>query len=349
MTYAHVERHDEAVAALGKCLELSDPTDSHVRKAYSLLAGALVKLGRHEEAWRVCAQGLGLYPRDSELLFRSGTLAQHFGWLVEAERIYLAVLAKDEPRHFASIDCGILGFKSHHNLALVYAETGALDKSEEQWRLATRDAPRYGDGWRGLLELLSRRGKHQEIAAVAEQLTGDPQLRPLGLAWRAHLPRVEGRGVEACQGLRSALAEYPEDLDLLHAWCHTLFAGGVWAECEAALLRLVQLSPANPAAHFNLGTLYLRSGRAVQAVEAFRESIRLRLTTAASHLHLGQALAALGRSDEAAESLREALRLDPNNRTAQEALGRLRKSAARQPVGAAMSGDPNCREYAPVA
>jgi hypothetical protein len=83
---------DAAIDYLRRCLAASQPDESHLRKAYALLASSLSQAERHDEAWQSCQQGLALYPDDKELLFRSAMLHHHFGRLNEAEQMYLRVL-----------------------------------------------------------------------------------------------------------------------------------------------------------------------------------------------------------------------------------------------------------------
>ena len=136
MTYEVAGRYDEAIAALNAQPEAGRPGESQASQGL-FAARRLPGQGRPVPGSLAEAPSARLLSRDVELLFRHGQLCHHFGRLVEAEQAYHAVLANDEPRHFISIDSGIRGFKTHHNLALVYAEMRDLARSEEQWRQAT--------------------------------------------------------------------------------------------------------------------------------------------------------------------------------------------------------------------
>lgn len=248
----------------------------------------------------------------------------HFGQLDEAERAYRAVLAGGEARHFTSIDSGILGFKTHHNLALVYLDMRDLAKSDAEWRKVTEAAPDHRDGWRGLGECLSRQGKFEELGRLAPQLLSRPALRGLGLAWQAQPFRARRQFTEAGKMLQQAFEELPDDVDVIQAGCQLLFEAGDLAQCETAITHLLRLAPDNPGAHHNLGTLYLRMGRSAEAVEPLRKSIALAPNDAMAHLHLGHALAGANERDAAAGEFSEVLRLEPANRYARDALARTR-------------------------
>ncbi|HVX12035.1 MAG TPA: glycosyltransferase [Pirellulales bacterium] len=323
MTYGEAERWEEAILALKRSLTLSDPGESQVRKTYALLAANLMKLGRHSDALETCAEGLRLFPREAELLFRQGMLHHEAGLLAKAERSYLAVLAGGGPRQFTSVDTGILGFKTHHNLAIVYADMGALEKAETEWRRSVADTPEYRDGWRGLGETLMRLGKFDELRCLADDLIAQPGLRGLGLAWQAQPPRLARDYAEAGRLLQAAVDELPDDTDVVQACCQLLFEAGDLAECERATTHLLRLTPDNPGAQHNLGTLYLRLGRFADASESLRKSIELAPKNAAVHVHLGHALANLGQCSEATCAFAEALELEPGNRQALEGLERL--------------------------
>ena len=58
-------------------------------------------------------------------------------------------------------------------------------------------------------------------------------------------------------------------------------------------------TPENAAGYHNLGANYARMGRPGEAVDAYRESLRLRPNYPPTLLLLGHALEACGRSDEA--------------------------------------------------
>jgi GT2 family glycosyltransferase len=162
MTCADVGRFTEAEDFLRRSLKASAGGETHLRKVYSLLVYSLDRLGRAEEAWRACEDGLRQFPKDAELLFRRAALLHEAGRLQEAERAYQAVLATEEEAHFRSMVRGIKGFLARQNLADVYARLGDLPRAEEQWRRVVAEVPRYQAGWNGLNEVLRRQGKLAE-------------------------------------------------------------------------------------------------------------------------------------------------------------------------------------------
>jgi Flp pilus assembly protein TadD len=82
-------------------------------------------------------------------------------------------------------------------------------------------------------------------------------------------------------------------------------------------------------AHDGLARALVSQGRPAEALEEFRETVRIRPADAVARYNLGNILAGLGRLDEAAVQFREALRLNPGLREAQARLERLAGERAR--------------------
>jgi hypothetical protein len=92
MTHADCKQHVEAVGWLNRCLEVSTPQESHVRKAYALLVSSLMRLRELDLASSACQRGRELFPHDKELLFRQAMLAHEQGMLHEAVSLYPSVI-----------------------------------------------------------------------------------------------------------------------------------------------------------------------------------------------------------------------------------------------------------------
>lgn len=172
MTAFHMEDYEKAVPALERCLELAKPRESIVRKVYAMLAGC--GMGRRDLAaardWM--EKGLALFPRDPELLFRAGILYRDLGDLAAAERAYVTLLTEREVGHLDSLDVTMVGFKAHHNLALIYRDRGRLAEAEQAWRAALAHQPDFVPSWLGLGELYLAQGRAVDADTVAGHLEG---------------------------------------------------------------------------------------------------------------------------------------------------------------------------------
>jgi tetratricopeptide (TPR) repeat protein len=296
MTYADIGDHASAIHHLHRCLKASEPQESHVRKAYALLVGSFSEAGEHEAALRACGEGLALFPRDKELLFRKGLTAHKLGRLDDAVEAYASVLASDEPQHFSSMDKGIASFKTRFNLAAVLAEKGELAAAEGHLRTVVQEVPHFRSAWRSLLDVVLKQDRIDEAALMAERLLDTPSVRIEGLISRAEIARARNRIADAADHFRSALAEYPNDETALRAWCFFAFHHGSPHDAEQSHRRLLEIKPLDAAAHHNLGTIYLRNNEFDKAVGAFRESLRLRPSSRATTEQLKYALERLNRS-----------------------------------------------------
>jgi FkbM family methyltransferase len=321
MTYADTGGHAEAVGYLRRSIAQSGPDESHLRKAYALLAHSLQQLGRHEEAWQACQEGLDRFPQDIELLFRQAGLLHEGGQLAEAVRAYEAILGAQEERHFSSVVRGLEGYLARHNLAVAFTQMGQPWQAEEQWRRVTQEMPRYRPGWRGLGESLLAQGELDRVSALTQQLLADPHLHAEGKLLEGQLAAARGDIAAARRCLEEAAQERPSDPEPLQVLCRLLFERVSPAEAEGPLRRLLALCPADGAAHHNLGTSCLQQGRFTVAADAYRASLRHRPGSAATYVCLGHALRGAGQHGDAAHAWEEALRLDPDNQEAREALG----------------------------
>jgi tetratricopeptide (TPR) repeat protein len=282
---------DLAIAFLERCLAVSTPDESHLRKAFSLLVSSLCHAELHDEAWLRCQRGLGLFPTDKELLFRCAMLHHHFGRLAEAEQTYLRVLNDREERHFTSIDLGLGGYKARHNLAIVYGDMGRYDKAEEQWRLVVQEVPEYRAGWLGLGDALIKTDRLHEAAALAEELRPRKSLGATGRLLESRLCERTSDFEGARRALECALREAPRELAPLRELCRLLFEHFPPADAVQALRQLSERDPGDAAAHHNLGAAYCRLGLFDRAAEAYRRSLELRPDCPLTIRHLESAIA----------------------------------------------------------
>src|SRR5947209_8484012 len=140
-------RPAEALALLRRSLERSQPSDSIVRKLHAQIAQCHRHLGQLDQALAACRQGRGLYPDDVELLFQEGAARLALRDLAGAEACLLETLATREKGHFASVDAGLRGYKTRHQLALVYRQQGRDAEAEAAWRAALDEQPGFTPAW----------------------------------------------------------------------------------------------------------------------------------------------------------------------------------------------------------
>ncbi|MEX0704699.1 MAG: glycosyltransferase [Planctomycetales bacterium] len=306
MTHADAQQHDEAIDFLVRSIRVSQPGESHLRKAYALLVGCFSESGRHEQAWDTCREALERFPNDKELLFRSGTLHQRNGELREAERAFRRILDDRAERHFTSIDVGVVGHKARHNLALVYEGCGRHVEAEREWRTIIAERPGSRAAYRGLGGSLVKQGRFAAAGQLASDLCRRPELRQDGLFVAATCEEAQGELGAARVLLEQAVEEMPNDRLALAELCRVLFQKAEWRTAEFRLRQLADWDRQDAAARHNLATVCFLRGGVGEAIEHYRESLQLRPDHSATWQALAEALEAAGRNAEALDARRRA-------------------------------------------
>ena len=142
MTAHFTNRHEEAIDWLRRSIKVSEPSESHLRKAYALLANSQKALGLHEEALQTVMTGLNAVGEDAELKFQAGLLLAEMKRLAEARQMYESI-PSDIGDHFSSIDMAILTFKRFHNLAGVCMLMGDYPAAKQWWLKALESNPSF--------------------------------------------------------------------------------------------------------------------------------------------------------------------------------------------------------------
>lgn len=91
-------------------------------------------------------------------------------------------------------------------------------------------------------------------------------------------------------------------------------------EAIAAFRRALKVDPEMPQAHNNLANVLFRAGRLVEAIEHYRLAIAAGLNNADIHYNLANALARIGQGDEAVVGYQRALELEPEHAPAHKNL-----------------------------
>ncbi len=88
-----------------------------------------------------------------------------------------------------------------------------------------------------------------------------------------------------------------------------------------AYRQAIRLKPDFAKAYFNLGLLYAELRRYEEAIEAYRQTIRLTPDNADAHSNLGMLYGGTNRPNEAKATLKEAIKLAPDSAAAHYNLG----------------------------
>lgn len=293
MTYHYMGEHPEALEWLRKCLAASPVNDSHVRKAYALLAVSLRETGEREEAMRVLEEGLSHVQGDPELHFHMGILLTSEGRNAEAKEHYLKALASDISAHFSSVDMGILGYKTYHNLGVLCMAEGDYNEARDWWRKALDSSPHPVPI---ALNMGQAALEHLDLATAREMLQ--------------RVEKLEGRS----EGWVTLHREYAKTI------------GGEGSALQL-LERLVDASPDAIPPRLVYARTLLETGRTRDAIPHLHLLDKQNVSEAT--YFLGVRSIQLGNYEQALECMERAAALNPNHKESQEQVVRLKELLAR--------------------
>jgi tetratricopeptide (TPR) repeat protein len=270
LTHLALGRVAEAMPYLRRSLELSPPTLSLVRKLYALLAKGYLQQGQREAALAMSRAGLARYPDDVELLSLEAGILSERGDLAGAERCLVRILEAPPQEYFAaSLDVGLRGYKTRHNLALIYHNQGRDAEAEAQWRAALAERPDHAPALLELGNLYLAQARRGELDQVVKTLEASPQ-GGSGAAQLRALAHLSAQELGAArQILEGAVARFPSDQSLkVHLSRVLLREGRDGAAIERALRDILAVDPYHLEARNNLTVFLRQQGRAVDPLAA---------------------------------------------------------------------------------
>jgi len=112
-------------------------------KLFAMIAWTNQILIRYDESLRVCNEGLHYFTADGELWFRKAVALRYMHRRDEAEQCWRRVLELGKPQNLYSVDEGIYGHLTHHNLAIIAEERGDHRQAEIHWRSILEECPEH--------------------------------------------------------------------------------------------------------------------------------------------------------------------------------------------------------------
>jgi tetratricopeptide (TPR) repeat protein len=259
-------KYEQALGYLQKSLANSSPTDSIVRKLYSLIVECHRRLGRSEEAVVKCIEGLHVCPEDASLLFQQARVHEERSELPQAEGCLVRLINGRDHVQFGSSSEGLRAVVGRHHLACLYRKQNRLAEAEAQWREAIRSDQRYLPAWLGLGETMLSQGKLGDVERVLSSTepisNGDVRARSVCAILKGRWMLARQERSSARQFLEPALQADPNNPGLLEIMSHALLQEGRdWDEAERVLRRLTELEPGNREAQSNLQVLLRQQGK----------------------------------------------------------------------------------------
>lgn len=282
---------ESAIRWLKRCIEVSAPTDSQVRKAYALLALSQRQAGDGDGCIATLEQGLKVIPNDPELHFHLAHTVAERGEFRRAKLHYQQTLECPRDDHFSSVDIGILGYKTFHNLGSVCLALDEYQSARKWWKRAIEAAPRFLPSVFALFDASVEAG---DLATAKQMLEAVYRAEGAGENWlRMGIKHVEAlTGPEgAVSFLRRALASHPRSAAVGMAWTRHLLQSGQEQEARAHLHPLAQAGVAEAA--YCLGVFAIRAGKLEEALAWMKRAAALNPDHADTQAQIASLKAAL--------------------------------------------------------
>jgi tetratricopeptide (TPR) repeat protein len=244
-----------------------------------------------------------------------------------------------------------LDAEGYYNLGIDHDEAGRYQEAIEAYKQAIKLKPDYASAYNDLGCAYNDLGRHQEASEAFKQAI---KLKPdyatanynLGIACYAL-----GRYQEAIDAYKQAIKLKPDDIDAHYnlgiAYLGIKDKASALKEFEILkkmdLVRASQLSnkiasaekdlsqaaPLDADGYFNLGVDHADAGQWKEAIEAFKQAIKLNPDDASAHYNLGVAYGNLGRHKEEIEAYKQAIKLNPDYAKAYNNLGSAYQNSGR--------------------
>lgn len=248
MAHQSIGDDDAALTHLLSSLKYSArESGDWLRRLYALLYECLLRLGRHEEALAMLAEGLRRFPDDVTLATRHAEMQACLGDLGGAERGLLELLrrplpATPVPGHQPTLDRR----EARYLLGMIYRDLHRTLDSQLIFQELLSQYPDYIQGWIGLGYAYLDQGRPSEVEFVARQMEKCPNGLAYAANLRAAVHMVRGETERARQAIDQAQALLPQLI-----WTRMLrldwlcLAQAPWADRIAVCRDILRLSPGN--------------------------------------------------------------------------------------------------------
>jgi tetratricopeptide (TPR) repeat protein len=332
MVYLAEDQFDRAIDELKKAISLNTG-DERARLA---LADALVGMERFDAAEQSLRETITRLPESGRAHYSLARLFQRQGKQPEALKEFQAALAFNPlvglngiyqtmgallaarqsfdaalEAYSQRVDIQPNAADAHQDLGDTYARLSRTDEALAELSVALMIDPTRASAYAGLSQIYLRQGQYDAaVNAARRSLDIEPAQQQTHYALGTALMRL-GRADEGERELKEferlqqeAAANRARDLELgaLRREAQLNSASGDHQKAVTALRRALELAPADPIAHLNLGMALTLAGQPAEAVEQLTAAVALNGPPDA-HQHLAVAYAALGKADDSRREL----------------------------------------------
>jgi Tfp pilus assembly protein PilF len=161
--------------------------------------------------------------------------------------------------------------------------------------------------------------RNGEVIGVVTFLIKEAQNLNFAMPVELIKDKISSKMVTAIKG--SGLEDYEKTVEYWFVIGTMYFNLGMNKEAIDAFKQAIKIDPDNADAHYNLGTAFIKSGMYKEAIEAYKQVIRIKPDYAEAHNNLGTAFIKSGMDKEAIEAYKQAIRINPDDANAHYYLG----------------------------
>ncbi|HUO81919.1 MAG TPA: sulfotransferase [Gammaproteobacteria bacterium] len=285
----------------------------HAPKAVFDQAIALIGSGQLAAAESRCREALERYPRDVNMQALLGALLVKLDRTDEAEAVLREVIALAPT--FA---------KPHEDLGFLMTKANRPADALPLLERATHLDPSLANAWFTLGKVYAQLGRGKDADAAFEKCFAlSPERRLMALAAEHH---KDGRLEEAERLFRRVLEKNPNNVDALRLLALIALKSDHAEDAETMLERAIDIAPDFLLAILDLGRLCKDQDRYGEALEWFDRAIALDPSLPQAHYLRAATLARASFTREAIDSYRECLKLRPAHVGALLGLGHVLKA-----------------------
>ena len=256
----------------------------------------LIVSGQNESALEQCHVCLAQHPDDVNILGLQGAVLLKLGRADDAK----PVLER-------TIQLAPAFAKPYEDMGMLYLSKGDAKQAVQYFENAIRLDDSQASAHSGLAEALFRLGNIEAANAAKQRFL---QLSPIAQALNNASDLLhKGKSSEAEQICEKALAQHPNNIDILRVLARIASDDGRNVVAEGLLRRIVKLSPEHYQSYRDLGRFLGNLGRVPDAADMLEKAVALNPNVVSSHQKLGDFYAILGKTEQALGSYETALQV----------------------------------------
>ena len=269
-------------------------------------------------------------------VFQRAAALQAEGRLLEAEKLYEAVLSEDR-RHLGAVyRLGLIRLRqkrfadaevllrravkidkkspdAQHHLAFALTGVGRLDEAIAYYRKTLSLRPNYAEAHNNLGYALQMTDRHEEAAKHYQKALAINPNYPEAHANFGNALQALKRHTEAIEQYRQALALRPNYPEAHNNLASALTALNQYEEAIAHCEMALALEPQYPEAHLNLANALEALDRTDAAIAHYEKLLSFDPSNTKAHTRLGHALFLSGRTERSLTHFEKALTASPDN------------------------------------